>query len=208
MQSVTHGRTHAHTHARTDRPKPICLLNFFETGSIKIRVLLIFILIPHIKFQDPISNRSWPYAKCDPGSDARMHARTHGQPKPICQTQLLPRGEGGNSLYFVCYRRAAGIAPFFQVIYTSIGHDLISNIHLKPSIQSPAVLNWTIWPLSLQVILLLSNKNQFLIQYLTVLMIFCMKLSHLNGNKEHFLLSSMMVYAFIGILFPYSSIHL
>ena len=40
-----------------------------------------------------------------------------------------PRG-GGNPLYFVCYRRAAGIAPIFQVIHTSIDHDFISNIHL------------------------------------------------------------------------------
>ena len=39
-------------------------------------------------------------------------------------------GGGGNSLYIVWYRRAAGIAPIFQVIYTSIGHDFISNIHL------------------------------------------------------------------------------
>ena len=28
------------------------------------------------------------------------------------------RGGGGNSLYFVWYRRAAGIAPILQVIYT------------------------------------------------------------------------------------------
>ena len=34
-----------------------------------------------------------------------------------------------------------------------------------------------------------------------------MKLPHLNGNKDHFLLSSIMVYTFIGIPFPYSSIH-
>ena len=27
-------------------------------------------------------------------------------------------GGGGNPLYFVWYRRAAGIAPIFQVIYT------------------------------------------------------------------------------------------
>ena len=43
------------------------------------------------------------------------------------------------------------------------------------------------------------------IQYLTVLMIFCMKLFFLNGNKENFMLSSMLVYTFIGMLFPYSS---
>ena len=115
---------------------------------------------------------------------------------------------GGNSLYFVWYRRAAGIAPIFQVIFTSIGHDFISNIHLQPSIQSLAVLSLTTWPLSLQVILLLSDKNQFRIQHLNVLMIFCIKKLNLNGNKEHFLLSSMMVYTFIGILFPYSSKHL
>ena len=29
-----------------------------------------------------------------------------------------------------------------------------------------------------------------------------------NGNKEHFFLSSMMLYTFIGIHVPYSSIHL
>ena len=63
------------------------------------------------------------------------------------------------------------------------------------------MLSLTTWPLSLQVILLLSDKNQFIIQHLTVLMIFCIKQLYLNGNKEHFLLSSMMVYTFIGILF-------
>ena len=117
----------------------------------------------------------------------------------ICVTTKRP---GGNSLYFVWYRRAAAIAPIFQVIYTSIGHDFISNIHLYPSIQSPAVLNLIIWPfsLSLHLIMLLSDKNQFRIQYLTVLLIFCLKLFHLNGNKEHFLLSSMMFYTWKGIL--------
>ena len=39
-------------------------------------------------------------------------------------------GKEGNSIYFVWYRHAAGVAPIFQVIYTSIGHDFISNIHL------------------------------------------------------------------------------
>ena len=34
------------------------------------------------------------------------------------------------------------------------------------------MLNLTAWPISLQVILLLSDKNQFIIQFLTVLMIF------------------------------------
>ena len=37
---------------------------------------------------------------------------------------------GGNSLYCVWYRRAAGIAPIFQVIHTSIDHNFILNIHL------------------------------------------------------------------------------
>ena len=35
-----------------------------------------------------------------------------------------------------------------------------------------------------------------------------MKLPHLNGSKDHFLLSSIMVYTFMGIHFSYSSIHL
>ena len=39
-------------------------------------------------------------------------------------------GEGGNSLYLVWYRRSAVTAPAFQVIYTSIGHDFFSNIHV------------------------------------------------------------------------------
>ena len=33
------------------------------TAKKTIRVRLFFMLIPHIEFQDPISNRSWPYAK-------------------------------------------------------------------------------------------------------------------------------------------------
>ena len=37
---------------------------------------------------------------------------------------------GFTFLYFVWYRCAAGIVPIFQVIYTLIGHDFISNIHL------------------------------------------------------------------------------
>ena len=32
-----------------------------------------------------------------------------------------------------------------------------------------------------------------------------MKIPHLNGNREYLLLSSMIVYTFIGILFPNSS---
>ena len=67
----------------------------------------------------------------------------------------------GNSLYFVWYRRgAAGIAPIFDVIYTSTGHDFFSHIYLMlSSIQSPAVLRLTTWPLSLHDIFLFSDKN-------------------------------------------------
>ena len=42
-------------------------------------------------------------------------------------------GKGGNSLYFVWYRRAAGIVPIFQVIYTSIDYDFISNKPIRSS---------------------------------------------------------------------------
>ena len=41
-----------------------------------------------------------------------------------------------------------------------------------------------------------------------LLMVFCMKLFNLNGNNEPLFLSFVMGYIFIGILFPYSSIHL
>ena len=53
--------------------------------------------------------------------------------------------------------------------------------------------------------LVFSDKNQFIIQYLTLLtklMDFFMKILKLNGNREHLLLSSMIVNTFIGILFP------
>ena len=38
MQSVTHARTHERTVPWTDRPKPICLLNFFEAGDISMNI--------------------------------------------------------------------------------------------------------------------------------------------------------------------------
>ena len=53
------------------------------TEKKKIRFFLFFILIPHIKFQDPISKCFRPYAKCDPWT----HACTHGQ----AQTNMLPQ---------------------------------------------------------------------------------------------------------------------
>ena len=36
-------------------------------------------------------------------------------------------------------------------------------------------------------------ENQFIIQYLTVLMILCMKILHHNDNKENFLLSLIII---------------
>ena len=55
-----------------------------------------------------------------------------GQTNLVVTTYASSEGSarGDNSIYFVWYRRAAGIAPFFQVIYTSIGHDFFSNIQL------------------------------------------------------------------------------
>ena len=124
-------------------------------------------------------------------------------------TQHITEPRRGRGTPCIVYgTRAAEIVPTVQVIYTSIGQDFFSNIHVYPYIQSSAVLCLTTWPLSLQVILLFSDKNHFIIiQYLTVLIIFNTKLLHLNGNKDHFLLYSMMVCTFIGILFPYSSVH-
>ena len=41
----------------------------------KKRIRLFSMLIPYIKFQDPISNRSWPYAKRN-GADRQSYRRT------------------------------------------------------------------------------------------------------------------------------------
>ena len=46
------------------------------TEKKKIRFRLYFMVIPNIKFQDPISNRSWP---CASETDARTDSQTHGQ---------------------------------------------------------------------------------------------------------------------------------
>ena len=76
----------------------------------------------------------------------------HSSVKPVCGSVVTPQhsivktpqvlymlglasawwggGGGGNSLYFVWYRRAAGIAPIFQVIYTLIDNNFVFNIHL------------------------------------------------------------------------------
>ena len=53
-------------------------------------------------------------------------------------------GEGGerNSLYIVWYRRAAGKAPIFQVICTTIGRDFVSNIYLTKFPTLPVSLSW------------------------------------------------------------------
>ena len=56
------------------------------TEQENIRVRLFFKFIPHIKFQDSISNRSCPYASV---TDARTYRQTTNWPKPICPPQLL-----------------------------------------------------------------------------------------------------------------------
>ena len=62
-------------------------------------------------------NQIWSWAKYIP-----IHiSRQSRQP-------FKPLRMGCNSLYFVWYGRAAGIAPIFQVIYTSISHEFFSNI--------------------------------------------------------------------------------
>ena len=70
---------------KESRKRDITLQREVRRNRKRIRVLLFFILIPHIKFQDPISNRSWPYAKCD----ARTHGRTNGQAQTNMPPQLL-----------------------------------------------------------------------------------------------------------------------
>ena len=75
------------TPGRMHNPKPICPVNFFEVGGIKIRVLLFFMLIPHIKFQDSISNRSWMYVMWH--THGRTDAWTH---TPICRLNFYEVG--------------------------------------------------------------------------------------------------------------------
>ena len=58
----------------------------FGPGEIKIRVRLFFIHIPYIKFQNPTSNRSWPYAK-------RNTPQTTDGPKPICPLNFFEVGD-------------------------------------------------------------------------------------------------------------------
>ena len=74
-----------------------CMIDTNEKsdGKEKIQILLFFILIPHIKFQDPISNRSWPHAKCDPRTDGR----TDGQAQTNMPPQLL-RSWGHKKVYW------------------------------------------------------------------------------------------------------------
>ena len=62
----------------------------------KIRVRLFFMLIPHIKFQDPIFNRSWPYASV---TDRPSHRRT--DPNQYAPSQLLR--SWGHKQKICCY---------------------------------------------------------------------------------------------------------
>ena len=52
------------------------------TEKKKVRLHLIFMLSTHIQFQDPISNRSWPYA-----TDGRTHERT-ARPHTLAQNNI------------------------------------------------------------------------------------------------------------------------
>ena len=58
------------------------LCNDKSDGKEKICVRLFFMLVPYIKFQDPISNHSWPHAK-------RYGQRYTDRPKPICPLNVF-----------------------------------------------------------------------------------------------------------------------
>ena len=49
--------------------------NYKYAGKKETKVLLFSILIRYIKFQNPISDRTWPYAKRD-GRNERTDAQT------------------------------------------------------------------------------------------------------------------------------------
>ena len=66
----------------------------------------------------------------------------------------------------------------------------------------------TTWPLSLQVILLLPDKNQFIIQHLTVLMIFCIKqqFKWKQGTFLVYLHDGIYIYRYTFSIFQYTFI--
>ena len=66
------------------------------TDKKKIRVCLFFMLNPHIKFQDPVFNRFWPYASV---TDARTYEHVHGQSQTYMPPQLL-RSWGHNKTIY------------------------------------------------------------------------------------------------------------
>ena len=66
------------------------------------------------------------------------------------------------------------------------------------------MLNLTTWPLSLQVIMLLSDKNQFVFQYLTLLMVFCMQL--FNEPPFVILCDGLYIYRYNFSIFQYTFI--
>ena len=71
--------------SKKGRKRGITLQRQFRRKRKTIRVRLFFMLIPYtcIKFQDPICNRSWPYAKRNGQTD---------RPKPICPLNFLEVG--------------------------------------------------------------------------------------------------------------------
>ena len=82
--------------------------------KIKIRVFLIYILIAHTKFQDPISNGSWPSASVtDRRTDERTYLRLYSslifymlKKYPIIQQ--VPN----NTLYFYGLNRIFNVCSF------------------------------------------------------------------------------------------------
>ena len=93
----------------------------------------------------------------------------------------------GNSLYIVWYRLAAGVVPIFRLIYTAIIQ--YTSVRDPPCAKADHLT--FIFP-----VYMFSDRYGVIIQYLTtcILVIFCLKIFHPNGNKEHLLFSSMVVY--------------
>ena len=79
MFEIVNGHTHTRTPARVLSYK--LTLWAFGSGELKLQVPLFFILIPHVKFQDHMSYRSWLYEKW----------RTD-RPKPICLLNFFKAG--------------------------------------------------------------------------------------------------------------------
>ena len=98
----------------------------------KIQVCLFFMLIPCIKFQDPISNGPWPYSSVTDGqAQTNMPPQFWGHNKIMCTKQRAGRASsvGCASARYV---DGHGFDPYIrQHSFLETGHEIISTAILS-----------------------------------------------------------------------------